>query len=301
MAVVTKIVSERFELRPTIQREWRVLITIALFCGGVGGGLFLISQFFGFTFGVVLALIIVGLGMGGAYFADLGRPLRFWRMLTSWSALKTSWIARGIWGIVIFLISGALYIAPSLGWFTWLPWTDQTIAGRVMLGIAVVAAAWVMIYTGFVMAQSPAIALWHTPLLPALFMLYGLTGGIDLTMISLGALGETYAIDVHLLELAQIMLLILCIIFIWMYLGLMSGSRVGAREAVRMMTRGELSFIFWGVVIMVGLVIPLAVTLYVYFIGAPIVITGVTGLLALIGCLFFRYALLRAGSFSPLM
>ncbi len=205
-----------------------------------------------------------------------------------------------MWGLVVFLLFGALYIAPSLDWFTWLPWTGETIAGRVMLGIAIAAAALVMIYTGCVMAQSPSIALWHTPLLPMLFMLYGLAGGIDVTMISLAALGKTYAIDVHLLELAEIVLLVLSIIFIWAYLGVMSASRLGAREAVRMITRGELSFIFWGVVIIVGLIIPLAVTLYAYFIGAPMVITGVTGLLALAGCLFFRYALLRAGVYSPL-
>ncbi len=303
--MVTEAVLKRFQVRPRIQREWNTLILVAFFLGGVGGGLFLVSSVLNFVFGMALAWLIVAIGMGGAYLLDLGHPLRFWRILTGWSGVrtsfKTSWITRGFWGIVVLLISGALYIAPSLGWFTWLPWTGETMAGRIMLWIAIVAAAWLMIYTGVVMAQSPAIALWHTPLLPALFVLFGLAGGIDVILISLAALGKTYAINVHLLELTEMVLLILCTIFIWIYLEVMSNSRVGAREAVRMITRGELSFIFWVMVITVGLIIPLAVNLYAYFVGAPMIIPGVAGLLALAGCLFFRYTLLKAGVFSPLI
>ena len=67
MRVITNATLDRFEVRPTVQREWRTLILIALFFGGVGSGLFLVSQFFSFTFGVVLALVIVAGGMGGAY------------------------------------------------------------------------------------------------------------------------------------------------------------------------------------------------------------------------------------------
>jgi formate-dependent nitrite reductase membrane component NrfD len=206
-----------------------------------------------------------------------------------------------MWGLAVFIVFVALYIAPQLEWFAWLPWTSGAIAGRIMLGIAVVAGFWVMIYTGFVMAQSPSIALWNTPILPALFMLYGLIGGIDLAFISVAVLGNTAAIDIKLLEAVQIALFTSCLIFIWAYLGLMSGSRVGAREAVRMIAKGELAFIFWGVVIVIGLIIPLAVALYAYFVGVAIAVTGGVGLLALVGCLYFRHVVLRAGVYSPLI
>jgi len=159
-----------------------------------------------------------------------------------------------------------------------------------------------MMYTGFVMAQSPAIAFWNTPMLPALFILYGLVGGIDLTFISLAVLGNTSAMDIRLLETIQIFLFALIIIFIWAYLALMSGSRVGAREAVRMITKGKLSFMFWGVVIVIGLVIPLASVLYAYFAGGiSMAVTGIVGLLALLGCLYFRHVVLRAGVYDQLI
>jgi len=299
MEMKKEAILDRFEVRHTTQREWHILILVAFFFGAVGCGLFLVSAFYGFTFGVVLSLLIIVLLMGFPHLIYLGHPLRFWRVFASRAALKTSWITRGMWGWAVFLIFGALYIAPSLGWFTWLPWTSDGTAGTVMAGIAAVAAAFGIIYPAFAMGQSPAIAFWNNPILPVLFMLYGLIDGIDLTFISLAALGDTYAVNVELLEQLEIFLIILGAISIWAYLGVMSVSRVGAREAVRRLTKGELAPIFWGVVIIVGLVIPLGVALYSHFVGVPMGVAGATGVLALIGALYFKHAVLRAGVYSP--
>ncbi len=302
MQMAREATLDQFKVRLTTQKEWHILILVAFFLGGVGGGLFLVSSFFGFTFGLFLAWLIVVIGKGSTHLVYLGRPLRFWKIFTSWSAFKTSWITRGMWGMVVFIIFGALYIAPQLEWFTWLPWTSGSIAGRVILGLAAVGAAWVMMYTGFVMAQSPAIAFWNTPILPALFVLYGLVGGIDLAFISVAVLGNTSAIDIKILEAVQIFLFILIIIFVLAYLALMSSSRIGAQEAVRMITKGELSFVFWGVVIVVGIVIPLAEVSYAYFVGGvPMAVTGAVGLLALVGCLYFRHVVMRAGVYGQLI
>jgi formate-dependent nitrite reductase membrane component NrfD len=132
-----------------------------------------------------------------------------------------------------------------------------------------------------------------------LFILYGLIDGIDLTFVSLATLGTTYAVDVEFLEQMEIFLLALGAVSIWAYLGLMSVSRVGAREAVRTLIRGELAPIFWGVVIIIGLVLPLAVGLYGFFVGVPMGVAGITGVLALIGALYFKYVVLKAGVYSP--
>ena len=299
MEIKKKALLDRFEVGPTTQREWHMLILIAFFFGAVGCGLFLVSGFYGFTFGVILSLAIIVFLMGYPHLIYLGHPLRFWRIFTSPSSLKTSWLSRGMWGWLVFIVFGVLYIAPSLSWFTWLPWTSGEGAGTVMFGIAAAAAAFGMIYPAFVMGQSPAIAFWNSPILPVLFILYGFVDGIDLTLISLAVLGTTGAVDIEFLELAELFLLILGAVCIWAYLGVLSVSRVGARAAVRRLTRGELAPIFWGVVIMVGLVIPLVVGFYGYFVGVPIGITGITAVLVLIGALYFKYVVLRAGVYSP--
>ena len=299
MEIKKEAILDRFEVRPTTQREWHLLILVAFFFGAVGCGMFLISAFYGFTFGVVLSLLVIVLLMGIPHLIYLGHPLRVWRIFTSLTALKTSWLTRGMWGWVVFLVFGVLYIAPSLSWFAWLPWSSGEGAGTVMLGIAAAAAVFGIIYPAFVMGQSPAIAFWNNPILPVLFIIYGLIDGIDLIFISLAALGSTYAVDVKFLEQMEIFLLILGAVSIWAYLGLMSVSRVGAREAVRTLIKGELAPIFWGVVIIIGLVLPLAVGLYGLFVGVPMGVAGITGVLALVGALYFKYVVLRVGVYSP--
>jgi len=228
MEIKKEAVLDRFEVRPTNQREWHLLILVAFFFGAVGCGLFLISAFYGFTFGVILSLLIIIILMGIPHLIYLGRPLRFWRMFTSLTALKTSWITRGMWGWMVFLIFGTLYILPSFEWFAWLPWTSSGAVGTAMAGIASVAAAFGIVYPAFAMGQSPAIAFWNNPILPVLFKVYGLIDGIDLTFVSLAVLGQTYAVDIELLEGIEIALLILGAISIWAYLGVMSVSRIGS-------------------------------------------------------------------------
>ncbi len=288
----------RFDMQPTVQREWNILILMAFFFGAVGTGLFLISAFYGFTFGVVLSLLIIVFLMGVPHMIFLGHPLRFWRVFVSLTAVKTAWIARGLWSWGVFLVFGTLYIAPSLGWFAWLPWTTSGVAGTAMGMLAAIAAAFGMIYPAFAMGQAKGIAFWNTPILPALFLIYGLIDGIDLTLISVAVLGETYAINIELLEQMEVFLLILGAIFIWAYVGVMSNSSVASKEAVRRLVRGEFAFIFWGIVIMLGLLLPAGIALYGHFVDIPLGVSGLIGLLALVGALYFKYIVLKVGVYS---
>lgn len=288
----------RFQVRYTAQTEWRTLILAAFFLGGVGGGLFLVSSVLNFAFGLVFAWLIITVGKGSTHLIFLGHPLRFWRILVSWKAFQTSWLTRGMWGLAVFLVFGTLSILATTGS---LPWAQSSPTGRVIMVIAMAAAAWVMMYTGFVMAQSPAIPLWNTPLLPVLFMFYGLAGGVDLTMISLAVIGNADTMNVRLLEQAAIALPVVIAISIWAYLGLMSSSRSGAREAVRLLTKGPLAGAFWGIVVGIGLVVPLIVAIYAYYVGISMAVTGFVGLLSVAGCLFFRHSILRAGVYDKLI
>jgi formate-dependent nitrite reductase membrane component NrfD len=301
MDIKKEVILDRFEVRPTAQREWHILILLAFFFGAVGCGFFLISAFYRFTPGVVLSLLIIVLLMGIPHWIYLGHPLRVWRMFTSWTAFKTSWITRGMWGWIIFIVFGVLYIAPSISWFSWLPWSSGAGAGTVMLALAALAAVFGIVYPAFAMGQSPAIAFWNNPILPVLFILYGLIDGIDLMFVSLAVAGSgsTYAVNVEFLEQLEIFLLVFGAISIWAYLGIMSVSRVGSRESVHLLVKGELAPIFWGVVVIIGLVLPLAVGLYGYFVGVPLGVMGITGVLVLIGALYFKHVVLKAGVYSP--
>src|SRR3990172_3679086 len=111
---------EYMPLKFSVQKEWRGRILFAFFLGGLGAGLFLLSQYFDYALGVVLSLLIVGIGKNAFHLWFLGRPERFYRAVMK---PGTSWISRGFISIVVFLVFGVLYVAPFV--VSGLPWTGS--------------------------------------------------------------------------------------------------------------------------------------------------------------------------------
>ena len=101
---------EQFSVGFDRQREWierrGLLLLTAFYLGGVGGGLFLASLIIGWKAGIPIALGIVALGKGPAHMLYLGRPLRFWR---AFRRPHSSWISRGIYFMMSFILFGILY------------------------------------------------------------------------------------------------------------------------------------------------------------------------------------------------
>lgn len=283
------------------QREWRWLILLAFFLGGVGGGLFLISMFTGFVPGLIAGLIVVIVGKGSAHIMFLGRPERFWRIF---AAPQSSWISRGIYIVTVFSVFGILYALAHVPQLGVLPWAPETPLGRVVQGIAILAGLLLVTYTGFVMAYSPAIQLWSTPLLPALFGLYSLSAGIAGLFLMLPFVGKV-SLDVKGLETLEIALIACAIVFLGMYVLTMLYSTVGAKEGVRSLIYGQLAPVFWGGVVVVGLILPLILVVVAYqgLIPASSIppIVGAAGLLELLGGFLLRHCLLRAGIFAPVV
>ena len=85
------------------QTEWAGLIASAFFFGKVGSGLFMVSVFTQSRLGMLLGLLIVLGGKGGAHMLYLGKPLRFWRGM---SRPGTSWVSRGFWAMTFMLVFG---------------------------------------------------------------------------------------------------------------------------------------------------------------------------------------------------
>lgn len=287
---------EMMPLRFSVQKEWRVRILFAFFLGGLGAGLFVLSQYFEYTLGVVLGLLIVGVGKNAFHLWYLGRPERFYRAVMR---PGTSWISRGFISIVVFLVFGVLYVAPSL--LTGLPWTATDALGTAFRIIASVGAISVMVYTGFVMSASPSIPFWNTTILPVMFLLYGLVGGLDLIFITT-ALGAKGLFDLEQLELLQTMLMLAALLFVLGYLLIMHNSSPAGAAAVKVLTTGDMSLSFLGGVVVVGLLIPVVVMAYTYLTGATNpTAAGIAGFLTLVGGLLFRWSVLRAGLYSPLL
>lgn len=280
------IAKHRFGFGYYPQRYWNWLIGSAFFLGGIGGATFLLSIMTRFRPGMILGYLIVVMGKNTAHLLFLGRPERFWR-----AAVRPdrSWIARGIWATGLFAVSGPICFFPQ-GWAV--PAAILTAAQVV----AMISAFFIMFYDGFVMNTSPAIAFWHTKLLPLLILMYAGLGG---TTISL-TLRELFGVQdlVPVLSQAEHLLLVGNFLLLAGYLARMSRWTPAARETARLLLHGAYARVFLGLVIAVGLLATLLLSIVQNLAGRPelvilIVLSELTGDFTLV------MVLLKSGLFSP--
>ena len=92
------------------QREWAqgcgLFLISAHFLSGAGAGAWIFAVLFGFRPGLFLGLAVVLLG-GLGHLAFLGKPSRFWRIVTR---VQSSWISRGLVGVTLFSVCAFLYL-----------------------------------------------------------------------------------------------------------------------------------------------------------------------------------------------
>jgi len=273
------VTSFNVELRG--QQEWAWLVAIDLFFGGLGGGLFLL--FHHLTLSPAIGLLSLGLvTVGGlVLLAELGHPMRAWRAMAK---PRTSWISRGMISVFLFIVLGFFYIAPSVSFFSWLPWNPAGYSERVIGTVAAVCALLVTLYPGFVLSASPSIPFWNSPLLPILFFAQSLLGASAVVIL--------FSPFPRLLSLAAV-LIVVNLFLIAIHLWTLKHSGLAAKEAVRLLQCGSLGWIFNVGVVVIGMVFPLVVTLWV---PSAVVLASA---FILIGGLLFRYCVLKAGVYVP--
>ncbi len=274
------------------QKEWGWLVITYLFLGGAGAGLFLASLYMGHPWAEGLGLLLL---LVGTLFLllDLGRPERFWR---AFFRARTSWISRGCYFITALTVLGGLDLLLQASG------TEGGVAGLVKVGAAIAAVA-VMVYTGFVLSPSPAIPFWNSTFFPVIFFAYSLLAGIDFLILASPVLPAP-AIDLVRLEKIQFGLVILCLLMVMSHVSVMSSSALAARKSIQLLTRGKWGLLFIGGVIGVGMILPLLLAWPVVWQASFQTVFAITALLALLrlfGDYLFRFLVIRAGLYDPLL
>ena len=275
------------------QKEWGWLVITYLFLGGAGAGLFAVSLYTAHPWAQALGLAVLVIGTLFLMF-DLGRPERFWR---AFFRARTSWISRGCYFISGLVLLGVANVLIELSG------RDFGMLATLVRICAAAAAIAVMIYTGFVLSPSAAIPFWNSTFFPVIFFAYSLLAGIDFLLLASPILPPP-AVDVVRLEKIQFGLVLLCLLLVMSHLSVMSGSATAARRSIQLLTRGKWAVLFLGGVIGVGLVLPL-------FFAWPMIwqagfqtvftVTAVLALLRLCGDYLFRFLVIRAGLYDPLL
>jgi formate-dependent nitrite reductase membrane component NrfD len=275
------------------QKDWidgrGNFIAFAFFLGGISGGLYLAAAYFDNLVGMFVAWLLSGC-MGISYMIHLSHPLRSWRMFMK---PKTSWIARGFIFIMLFIGFTTIQLILS----QWVP--NATTAITTLKVIAGIFAFAQSIYTGFAVSYVSAIKVWNSAIVPVLFVTCGITGGLAILLAIM--MGQDSTQIATLENIIRVVLIALAVI-IGVYLWNTTYSSTAAKDAVKRLIGGSLAPLFWIGVFLFGIVIPIAISITTYFAGeasSGVLITAVVS--EIIGGLALRFAILKAGVYTPLL
>jgi len=307
---VAEVQQKEMMCAPRAQLEWGFggrrkirdgALLVALFIGGIGAGQFVVSSWLLYPFGAVVGLIFVAVGKSAAHLVYLGRPARFLRLFMK---PKTSWISRGLIAMMVLVVFGAAYLAPYLApmvGINWTLWTLTDAVGRSLFGVAMVAAFIVMIYDGFVLNSCKSISSWHTMLLPVMFFFYSVAGGVAMSTLMTTLFG---GLSTELIITLDTFLLSAMLALVAFYIMNLYSSDLTGRESLRRLMMGRTAVFFIGLALIVGLLVPIVLTLMHQFEGFGALATSllaISALLELAGDLSVRHSILKAGLHAPVM
>lgn len=287
------MITHEWMLKSSRQTEWidkkGTLLWLAFYCGGIGGGFYLVSLLFNNAKGMLIGWAIVALLKGTFHLLDLGKPARFWRLVTNH---RSSWLSRGLIFVMLFIGFGFLQLIISYIF----PGTTAEILLKTISGILALA---VMGYTGLVLNHVKGVPLWNVSFLPLLFISCGVLGGFGLTSVLSLFSGNA---NLSVLEgISRWLLIITSLILITYLIIVYRKEAVDQQLALHQVKRGISRLILiW--VILLGIVIPLIIIVNSYFMAEPnlqILIAAIASevLSGIIVC----YYILKSGIYSPLI
>jgi formate-dependent nitrite reductase membrane component NrfD len=298
------MVTHDWMVKPTSQTEWiegrGVLVWLAEVFTSLGAGLYLVSLFFGNWWGMAVGWVIIMFLKIPLHLIYFGKPLRFWRTIIPFTtAWKTSWFTRGInfnvyFGGIVFIQLVVGYIAvnvfPGTAWDGW--YFGLSIAGGFF-------AFLVGIYSGFIMSYCKSVPFWNSAMLPIILLMAGVTDG---TALMLGVGLVDVSVNMTTVEAASRILLAANVIFIAVYIWNATYQGTTAKHSAMLMVNGALAWWFWLGVVVLGMAVPLAVSvLSLFFHEVSTIMIIIAIILHTIGAVALKYVLLKAGVHPPLL
>lgn len=265
-----------------LQLTWSWQPALYLFLGGMGAGAFIMAAAL-FLIDRTRHRLIVCVSMWAALvslavgllllLSELITPTRGLLMWQSFGHF-TSWMTYGAWGafaaMAVFAVSALLATRPVGVWLAkkWKWFGNKGVAlRRVLAGIGIVLAAFVAVYTGMLLMTAESVPLWNTPLLPALFTVSAFDTGVALVELVAVALSKRDALAPRARVLMERVVVVLVLVeavvmaaFLASMLGADAQTAVGATAvaSATLLVSGGLAGCFWGMVVICGLVLPLA-------------------------------------------
>lgn len=293
---------------PSLQ-IWHWPISVYLFLGGLAAGLLFFAELItvlgkdkeyptSVKFASVISPIALTLGLL-ALFYDLTHKLYFWRLYTTIRIESPM-----SWGAWILLIITPLSFLWVISYYSELfPKWKLNIKlfnnfenflkkNRRNMAIALIPLSIILgIYTGILLSAFNARPLWNNAILGPLFLVSGLSTGAATIILLAKSKKER-----HLFSKIDLGLVIIELgLIIHMLMGMYAGSQVQI-EALQLLVGGEFTMMFFGFVIILGLIVP-AIMEFLELKGFKIPV-AIPALLILLGGLILRFVMVEAGQIT---
>jgi formate-dependent nitrite reductase membrane component NrfD len=292
----SKVLNYEWMVKYTPQEAWiegkGLFLWLAFFFTEICAGLYFVSLFLDFQAGLLVGWL-GALGLGGLFhLLYLGKATRGWRILLK---VSTSELSRGLWIIILFGAIGFLQVVPIV--ISNLPWTWNNAALEIIMGIICI----LMIIHGFTtMSVVKALPMWNSTMMIPLSLASGIWVGSQIAEAMLLLLG----LDITVVEVwarwSLFSYMGALLIYLW---GDMHASET-ARASIKRLLTGDLSAPFYIGVLVIGIIIPLIVTLMVWGTDLSSLSGGIIFLrflCALLGDSIMRYCLMKAPLYAPLI
>jgi protein NrfD len=288
---------------------WHWPISVYLFLGGLSAGILLFAAMVvilkkekdypaAVKYATLIPPVALSLGLLALVY-DLKHPLYTWQLyMTIRIESPMSW---GAWVLLIttplsfmwvFSYFSELFPKINLKW-DFLREIEIFLRNkRVYMAYALVPLTIILgIYTGILLSAFNARPLWNNAILGPLFLVSGLSTGAAAIIL----LAKT-AKERHLFGKIDLLLIIIEIgLIIHMLMGMAAGSQVQL-EAMELLVGGEFTVMFFGFVVILGLLVPAILeTLEMKGYKVPVAIPA---LLVLLGGLIFRFVMVEAGQIT---
>ena len=294
---------------------WHWPISVYLFVGGLAAGLLFFAAIvtvmgkadvYNATVknAVIIAPIALSLGLMALLY-DLTHKIWFWKLYTT--VRIESPMSWGAWVLMIITPLSFLWVfsyysdvfSKFEGKFQLLKkfkflatFENFLIKNRMNMAYALIPLSIVLgIYTGILLSAFNARPLWNNAILGPLF----LTSGLSTAAAAIILFAKSKKVK-HFFGKIDIFLIIIELgLITHMIMGFYAGSQVQL-EAVQLLVGGDFTLMFFGFVVILGLIIPLIMEVAEY-IGYKIP-SVVPALLVIMGGLIFRFVMVEAGQIT---
>lgn len=288
---------------------WHWEIPVYLYLGGLSAGIMFFAGLFMImgkekemetTVKWAPFLVPVALVLGlFALFLDLKHQLFFWQLYTT--IRIESPMSWGAWTLMfvtpLSIAWAAAYLKELIPGWTWkfkiIDQLEDLIRKNMkpmawaMMGLAIILG----VYTGILLSAFNARPLWNTSILGPLFLVSGLSTGLAAII----WMSKSHAERQILTKIDIALIGVELFLIIHLFMGFLAGSAVHI-EAAELFLGGAFTTMFWGVVVILGLIVP--AILEIMELSGKRVPIWIPSLLILVGGLIFRFIMVEAGQIT---